>query len=104
MTYFGNDELSNEIGKIYSHHYYRIHYNGELLDETYSRVVPRLVTGPGINHPLVQKKNLILIRSHNYLAELQLISEIQEIYILRCKWGIDQIKKVIVMLNQAISE
>ena len=104
LTYFGNDELSNEIGKIYSHHYYRIHYNGELLDETYSRVVPRLVTGPGINHPLVQKKNLILIRSHNYLAELQLISEIQEIYILRCKWGIDQIKKVIVMLNQAISE
>ena len=104
LTYFGNDELSNEIGKIYSHHYYRIHYNGELLDETYSRVVPRLVTGPSINHPLVQKKNLILIRSHNYLAELQLISEIQDIYILRCKWGIDQIKKVIVMLNQAISK
>ena len=22
LTYFGNDELSNEIGKIYSHHYY----------------------------------------------------------------------------------
>ena len=104
LTYFGNDELSNEIGKIYSHHYFRIHYNGELLDETYSRVVPRLVTGPTINHSMVQKENLKLIRSHNYLAELQLISDIQRIYVWRCKWGIEQIKKVINMFDEVILE
>ena len=45
LTYFGNDELSNEIGKVFSHHYYRIHYNGELLDNTYFREIPRIVTG-----------------------------------------------------------
>ena len=46
LTYFGNDELSNEIGKVFSHHYYRIHYNGELFDKSYAREIPRIVTGP----------------------------------------------------------
>ena len=89
LTYFGNDELSNEIGKIYSHHYYRIHYNGELLDNTYSRPLPRLVTGPNINTANIKKENIKLIKSHNYLAELQLIEEFKGIYVLRCQWGID---------------
>ena len=103
LTYFGNDELSNEIGKIYSHHYYRIHYNGELLDNTYSRPLPRLVTGPNINTANIKKENIKLIKSHNYLAELQLIEEFQGIYVLRCQWRIDQIKKVIQMLNEELS-
>ena len=103
LTYFGNDELSNEIGKIYSHHYYRIHYNGELLDNTYSRPLPRLVIGPNISNPIIKNENLKLIKSHNYLAELQLIEEFQGIYISRCEWGIDQIKKVIIMLKEELS-
>ena len=103
LTYFGNDELSNEIGKIYSHHYYRIHYNGELLDNTYSRPLPRLVIGANISNPIIKKENLKLIKSHNYLAELQLIEEFQGIYISRCEWGIDQIKKVIIMLKEELS-
>ena len=103
LTYFGNDELSNEIGKIYSHHYYRIHYNGELLDKTYSRPLPRLVTGININIPNIRKENIKLIRSHNYLAELQLIEEFQGIYVSRCQWGIEQIKKVIEMLDKELS-
>ena len=103
LTYFGNDELSNEIGKIYSHHYYRIHYNGELLDNTYSRPLPRLVIGPNISNPIIKNENLNLIKSHNYLAELQLIEEFQGIYISRCEWGIDQIKKVIIMLKEELS-
>ena len=103
LTYFGNDELSNEIGKIYSHHYYRIHYNGELLDNTYSRPLPRLVTGLNINTSNIKKENIKLIKSHNYLAELQLIEEFQGIYVSRCQWGIDQIQKVIKMLEEELS-
>ena len=103
LTYFGNDQISNEIGKIYSHHYYRIHYNGELLDKVYSRPVSRLVTGPTVSKAQIKKDNIALIKSHNYLAELQLIAEFQGIYISRCEWGIDQIKKVIKMLNKEIS-
>jgi hypothetical protein len=104
LNYFENDELSNEIGKIYSHHYYRIHYNGELLDNISTRVAPRLVSGTNKYHPLIQKNNINLIRSHDYLAELQQIYLIQSLYVLRCKWGIDQMKKVIIMLEKAIEE
>ena len=50
LTYFGNDELSNEIGKVFSHHYYRIHYNGELLDNTYFRELPILVRGDPVSY------------------------------------------------------
>ncbi|MBO03093.1 MAG: hypothetical protein CMG35_10680 [Candidatus Marinimicrobia bacterium] len=104
LTYFGNDELSNEIGKIYSHHYYRIHYNGELLDNTYFRELPILVTGPLASKKIIRQENTQIIQSHGYITELQLKEEIQRIYVLRCEAGIDQIQKVIKMLDEELSE
>ena len=104
LTYFGNDELSNEIGKIYSHHYYRIHYNGELLDNTYFRELPILVTGPLASKKIIRQENTQIIQSHGYITELQLKEEIQRIYVLRCEAGIDQIQKVIKMLDGELSE
>ena len=104
LTYFGNDELSNEIGKIYSHHYYRIHYNGELLDKTYFRELPILVTGPLASKKIIRQENTQIIQSHGYITELQLKEEIQRIYVLRCEAGIDQIQKVIKMLDAELSE
>ena len=104
LTYFGNDELSNEIGKIYSHHYYRIHYNGELLDNTYFRELPILVTGPLASKKIIRQENTQIIQSHGYITELQLKEEIQRIYVLRCEAGIDQIQKVIKMLDAELSE
>ena len=32
LTYFGNDEITNEIGMIYGHFYSRMDLNGEQLD------------------------------------------------------------------------
>ena len=103
LTYFGNDELSNEIGKVFSHHYYRIHYNGELLDKSYAREIPRIVTGPISLNPEIEKANTSQIKSQSYIAELQLIEEFQRIYISRCEWGIEQIEKVISMLKNVLS-
>ena len=103
LTYFGNDELSNEIGKVFSHHYYRIHYNGELLDKSYAREIPRIVTGPISLNPEIEKANTSQIKSQSYIAELQLIEEFQRIYISRCEWGIEQIEKVISMLKNELS-
>ena len=103
LTYFGNDELSNEIGKIYSHHYYRIHYNGELLDKTYFRELPILVTGALSNKAKIRQENTKIIKTHTYITEVQLKEEIQRIYILRCNAGVDQIKKVIQMLNEELN-
>jgi len=102
LTYFGNDELSNEIGKVFSHHYYRIHYNGELLDKSYAREIPRIVTGPISLNPEIEKANTSRIKSQSYIAELQLIEEFQRIYISRCEWGIEQIEKVISMLKNEL--
>ena len=104
LTYFGNDELSNDIGKIYSHPYYRIHYNGELLDNTYFRELPILVTGPLASKKIISQENTQIIQSHGYITELQLKEEIQRIYVLRCEAGIDQIQKVIKMLDAELSE
>lgn len=103
LTYFGNDELSNEIGKIYSHHYYRIHYNGELLDNTYFRELPILVRGNLSLKTKIREENIKIIKSHRYITELQLKEEIQRIYVLRCDAGIDQIQKVIKMLEEKLS-
>ena len=103
LTYFGNDELSNEIGKIYSHHYYRIHYNGELLDNTYFRELPILVTGSLSNKTKIRQENTNIIKTHRYISEIQLKEEIQRIYILRCRAGVDQIQKVLKMLNEELS-
>ena len=103
LTYFGNDELSNEIGKIYSHHYYRIHYNGELLDNTYFRELPILVRGNLSLKTKIREENIKIIKSHRYITELQLKEEIQRIYVLRCDAGIDQIQKVIKMLEEELS-
>ena len=104
LTYFGNDELSNEIGKVFSHHYYRIHYNGELLDNTYFRELPILVRGDLSKKLKIQDENIDIIKSHRYITELQLKEEIQRIYVLRCQAGIEQIKKVIKMLDIEISK
>ena len=103
LTYFGNDELSNEIGKIYSHHYYRIHYNGELLDNTYFRELPILVTGSLSNKAKIRQENTKIIKTHRYISELQLKEEIQRIYVLRCGAALDQIQKVIKMLDEQLS-
>ena len=103
LTYFGNDELSNEIGKIYSHHYYRIHYNGELLDNTYFRELPILARGNQSFKTKIREENIKIIKSHRYITELQLKEEIQRIYVLRCDAGIDQIQKVIKMLEEELS-
>ncbi len=103
LTYFGNDELSNEIGKIYSHHYYRIHYNGELLDNTYFRELPILARGNLSFKTKIREENIKIIKSHRYITELQLKEEIQRIYVLRCDAGIDQIQKVIKMLEEKLS-
>ena len=104
LTYFGNDELSNEIGKVFSHHYYRIHYNGELLDNTYFRELPILVRGDLSKKLKIQDENIDIIKSHRYITELQLKEEIQRIYVLRCQAGIEQIKKVIKMLDIELSK
>ena len=52
----------------------------------------------------IQDENIDIIKSHRYITELQLKEEIQRIYVLRCQAGIEQIKKVIKMLDIEISK
>ena len=79
------------------------HYNGELLDKTYFRELPILVTGALSNKAKIRQENTKIIKTHTYISEVQLKEEIQRIYILRCNAGVDQIKKVIQMLNKELS-
>ena len=51
-----------------------------------------------------ENENIDIIKSHRYITELQLKEEIQRIYVLRCQAGIEQIKKVIKMLDIEISK
>ena len=106
LTYFGNDEIANEIGIIYGHFYSRMDLNGEQLDSFwYSSNFGRKYFGSDPFESYVKKANLKKIFSNDYLGALQtFIDEIQRFYISKAKNALNQMKKVDLLLNEKIKE
>ena len=106
LTYFGNDEIANEIGIIYGHFYSRMDLNGEQLDAFwYSADFGIKYFGSDPFELEVKKANLKKIFSNDYLGALQtFIDEIQRFYIIKAESALNQMKKVDIMLNNKIKE
>ncbi len=106
LTYFGNDEIANEIGIIYGHFYSRMDLNGEQLDSFwYSSDFGRKYFGSDPFESDVKKANLKKIFSNDYLGALQtFVDEIQRFYIAKAKNALNQMKKVDLLLNDKIKE
>ena len=106
LTYFGNDEIANEIGIIYGHFYSRMDLNGEQLDSFwYSSNFGRKYFGSDPFESEAKKANLKKIFSNDYLGALQtFIDEIQRFYISKAKNALNQMKKVDLLLNEKIKE
>ena len=106
LTYFGNDEIANEIGIIYGHFYSRMDLNGEQLDSFwYSGDFGIKYFGSDPFEPETKKANLKKIFSSDYLGALQtFIDEIQRFYIGKAENALNQMKKVDLLLNEKIKE
>ena len=106
LTYFGNDEIANEIGIIYGHFYSRMDLNGEQLDSFwYSGDFGIKYFGSDPFEPETKKANLKKIFSNDYLGALQtFIDEIQRFYIGKAENALNQMKKVDLLLNEKIKE
>ena len=106
LTYFGNDEIANEIGIIYGHFYSRMDLNGEQLDSFwYSGDFGIKYFGSDPFEQETKKANLKKIFSNDYLGALQtFIGEIQRFYIGKAENALNQMKKVDLLLNEKIKE
>ena len=106
LTYFGNDEITNEIGMIYGHFYSRMDLNGEQLDSFwYTSNFGIKYFGPDPLDEDVKKVNLKKIFSNDYLGSLQtFVDEIQRFYIIKAKNALNQMSKVDFLLNEKIKE
>tara|TARA_S200000501_G_scaffold130805_1_gene123668 strand:+ start:2573 stop:3244 length:672 start_codon:yes stop_codon:yes gene_type:complete len=106
LTYFGNDEIANEIGIIYGHFYSRMDLNGEQLDSFwYSGDFGIKYFGSDPFEPETKKANLKKIFFNDYLGALQtFIDEIQRFYIGKAENALNQMKKVDLLLNEKIKE
>ncbi len=106
LTYFGNDEITNEIGIIYGHFYSRMDLNGEQLDSFwYSSDFGISYFGADPFNSDIIETNLNKIFSNDYLGSLKtFIDEIQRLYIIKAQNALNQMKKVDLMLNDKIKE
>ena len=98
LTYFGIDSLSNEIGKVYEHHYNRLDVNGILLDELNFFKLPDINSGPRYLSEKIKQQNLDKIFSPEYYPGLKDFLTLQNSYINKCKWALEQMKKVNALL------
>tara|TARA_B100001175_G_scaffold154587_1_gene130966 strand:- start:179 stop:847 length:669 start_codon:yes stop_codon:yes gene_type:complete len=98
LTYFGIDSLSNEVGKVYEHHYNRLDLNGLLLDELNFFKLPDINSGPRYLSEKVKQQNLDKIFSPEYYPQLKDFLTLQNSYINKCKWALEQMKKVNALL------
>ena len=98
LTYFGIDSLSNEVGKVYEHHYNRLDLNGLLLDELNFFKLPDTNSGPRYLSEKVKQQNLDKIFSPEYYPQLKDFLTLQNSYINKCKWALEQMKKVNALL------
>ena len=98
LTYFGIDSLSNEVGKVYEHHYNRLVLNGLLLDELNFFKLPDINSGPRYLSEKVKQQNLDKIFSPEYYPQLKDFLTLQNSYINKCKWALEQMKKVNALL------
>ena len=98
LTYFGIDSLSNEVGKVYEHHYNRLDLNGLLLDELNFFKLPDINSGPRYLSEKVKQQNLVKIFSPEYYPQLKDFLTLQNSYINKCKWALEQMKKVNALL------
>ena len=106
LTYFGNDEITNEIGIIYGHFYSRMDLNGEQLDSFwYTSDFGIKYFGSEPFNPDVKKTNIKTIFSNDYLGSLRtFIDEIQGLYIIKAENALNQMKKVDLLLDEKIKE
>ena len=81
LTYFGIDSLSNEVGKVYEHHYNRLDLNGLLLDELNFFKLPDINSGPRYLSEKVKQQNLVKIFSPEYYPQLKDFLTLQNSYI-----------------------
>ena len=106
LTYFGNDEITNEIGMIYGHFYSRMDLNGEQLDSfwyTSNFGIKYLGSNPFDTEE--KRANLIKIFSNDYLGSLQtFVDEIQRFYIIKAKNALNQMNKVDLLLDEKIKK
>ena len=98
LTYFGIDSLSNEIGKVYEHHYNRLDLNGLLLDELNFFKLPNINSGPRYLSEKIKQQNLDKIFSPEYYPGLKDFLTLQNSYINKCKWALEQMKKMNALL------
>ena len=98
LTYFGIDSLSNEVGKVYEHHYNRLDLNGLLLDELNFFKLPDINSGPRYLYEKIKQQNLDKIFSPEYYPQLKDFLTLQNSYINKCKWALEQMKKVNALL------
>jgi|TARA_B100001971_G_scaffold189545_1_gene191644 hypothetical protein len=98
LTYFGIDSLSNEIGKVYEHHYNRLDLNGLLLDELNFFKLPNINSGPRYLSEKIKQQNLDKIFSPEYYPGLKDFLTLQNSYINKCKWALEQMKRVNALL------
>jgi hypothetical protein len=100
LTYFGTDSLSNQIGKIYNHHYDRLKLNGELIDENWGKI-EKLIYGKKESEPAIKEQNLIIIKSHKFYTSVTNHISFQNAYIRRSKRALKQMEKVnLLLLNK----
>ena len=73
MKYYGIDSLSNEVGKVYEHHYNRLDLNGLLLDELNFFKLPDINSGPRYLSEKVKQQNLDKIFSPEYYHDHKVV-------------------------------
>lgn len=104
LTYFGNDSLANEIGKVYEHHYNRLDLNGQLLDEYYILRLPDFNTGDDYLSEKVKKQNLRIINSSQFYSDIARFLLLQDSYINKANWALEQMEKVNELLKEKLRE
>lgn len=97
LTYFGTDSLSNQIGKVYNHHYDRLKLNGELIDISWGKI-EKLIFGKKGSFPSIKEQNLKIINSHKFYTSVINHIGLQNAYITRSKRALQQMEKVNLLL------
>ncbi|MGY8787366.1 MAG: DUF6090 family protein [Fidelibacterota bacterium] len=95
LTYFGDDELGNEIGIIYGHFYSRMDLNGEQVDSFwYLNNIGTHYFGADPFEINTKKQNLQKIFSNEYLGKLKIFIQMQGGYVFKAKNALNQMRKV----------
>lgn len=103
LTYFGTDQLANEIGKLYEHHYARLAENGEAFTSYFLHENIKIIDDERFMDDLIKKQNIAIIKSYEYYIDNRLNCFISSWILTLMKRAMNQMVIVDDLLTKQIS-